>query len=208
MSEKYTTPAYVASVAADEANIIRTETIRKGIHFLSAAVPPIAAISREFALFSLASAVIVYAYSEFSRLRGNPVPVVSRLTVLASRSRDEGRFVLGPVTLALGVMLSLLLYPNPAATIAIYALAFGDGFASLVGRILGRVRPAFLRGKSLEGSAACFMATAFAAYRVSGKASVALTAAVTATITEALPLGDFDNIALPVIVGWSVLLFL
>jgi dolichol kinase len=45
-------------------------------------------------------------------------------------------------------MLSLLLYPDPAASIAIYALAFGDGLASLVGKLVGRIRPASLWGRS------------------------------------------------------------
>ena len=58
--------------------------------------------------------------------------VVSGLTVAAARPGDAG-FVLGPATLGLGAMLALLLYPLPASAIAIYALAFGDAAASVVG---------------------------------------------------------------------------
>jgi len=187
---------------------LRSEMIRKGIHFLSALVPTIAAFDRSFTLFALAIGTIFYTLAEASRLRGVPVPVVSRITQLASRERDSGHFVLGPVTLALGVMLALLLYPAPAASIAIYALAFGDGVASLVGRTIGRMRPQFLGGKSIEGSLACFLAVLFAAYRVSGRLSLSLSAALVATLTEAVPLADFDNIVLPLIVGWVVLILL
>jgi dolichol kinase len=113
---------------------------------------------------------------------------------------------MGPVTLGLGAMLALLLYPSPAASIAIYALAFGDGFASLVGKFFGRLRPAFLCGKSVEGSMACFTAVFIAAYRVSPDYRTAFTAAFTAAAVEALPLEDYDNIALPVTVGFAVYL--
>jgi dolichol kinase len=111
---------------------------------------------------------------------------------------------MGPVTLGLGALLALLFYPSPAASIAIYALAFGDGFASLVGKLFGRVRPAFLCGKSVEGSLACFFAVLISAWRVSWDLRIALMAAITAAVVEALPLEDYDNLALPVTVGLIV----
>jgi dolichol kinase len=117
-----------------------------------------------------------------------------------------GHFVMGPVTLGLGALLALLLYPAPAATIAIFALAFGDGFASLVGKLFGHLRPAFLCGKSIDGSLACFIVVLISAYRVSFDYRIALTAALTAAVVEAFPLEDYDNIAIPVTVGLVVYL--
>jgi dolichol kinase len=113
-----------------------------------------------------------------------------------------GRFVMGPVTLGLGALLALLLYPSPAASIAIYALAFGDGLASLIGKFFGRLRPVFLRGKSVEGSLTCLAVVFLAAYRVSADIRVALIASFTAMTVDALPLDDYDNLAMPVIVGF------
>jgi dolichol kinase len=136
------------------------------------------------------------------RFSGVRVPVISSITCMASRSRDAGHFVLGPVTLGLGALLALLLYPSPAASIAIYALAFGDGFASLVGKFFGKMRPAFLRGKSIEGSLACFTAVLITAWGVSHNIRIAFIAALTAMVVEALPLGDYDNLALPMTVGF------
>jgi len=101
-----------------------------------------------------------------------------------------------------------LLFPSPAACIGIYALAFGDGFAGLVGKLFGRIRPTFLFGKSVEGSLACFTAAFIAAYLVSQNYFVSLLAAFTATAVEALPLEDYDNIALPLVVGAVVQLAL
>ncbi|MCL2609700.1 MAG: phosphatidate cytidylyltransferase, partial [Treponema sp.] len=88
--------------------------------------------------------------------------------------------------------------------VGIFALAFGDGFASLVGRLFGRIRPAFLFGKSVEGSAACFGATFLSVYLLTRNHLVALAVAVLATALEALPLEDYDNIVLPLAVGFAV----
>ncbi|MCA1949000.1 MAG: phosphatidate cytidylyltransferase [Treponema sp.] len=191
----------IYSKTADE---IQTEIIRKSIHFLIALVPSMAVISKSGTLAVLALGVLVYSYAETMRLSGLVVPLISQITSLAARQRDQGRFVLGPVTLGVGAMLALLLYPAPAASIAIYALAFGDGLASLVGKLLGRVRPAFLMGKSLEGSLACFIAVFFIAFRISRSLPVALIAGLTATVIEVFPLKDFDNILMPIGVGFAV----
>jgi dolichol kinase len=61
-----------------------------------------------------------------------------------------------------------------------------------------------MMGKSIEGSLACFGAVLFTAYRVSLSFRVALLAALTATLVEALPLEDYDNIAIPITVGFMV----
>jgi phytol kinase len=151
---------------------------------------------------------VVYALCESLRLRGIEVPFVSRITALAARRRDTGRFVLGPITLGLGALLALLLYPDPAATIAIYALAFGDGLSSLVGKTLGSLRLPFTGGKSLEGSLTCLAAVYFSAFALTGDGLRSLAVAFVATVTEAIPTKDLDNIVLPVLTGAAaVLLF-
>ncbi|MDR0878566.1 MAG: phosphatidate cytidylyltransferase [Treponema sp.] len=183
---------------------LKTEIIRKAIHFLVALCPLMASVNRPVTMFLLITGTLAYTYMEHLRLSGVKVPFISSITAMASRSRDLGHFVMGPVTLGLGSLLALLLYPSPAAAIAIYALAFGDGCASLVGKIFGRIRPAFMLGKSIEGSLACFVVVLIAAWRVSGSVSVSLIAAFTATVVEALPLEDYDNLALPVSVGLAV----
>ena len=183
---------------------LKAEIVRKSIHFLIALAPSMAAINRPFTVLFLMFGTLGYAFMEYLRLSGVKIPVISSVTSVASRSRDAGRFVMGPVTLGLGALLALLLYPSPVASIAIYALAFGDGFASLVGKFLGKRRPAFLFGKSIEGCLACFTAVLVSAYAVSGNMRVAITAAFTAMVVEALPLEDYDNLALPVTVGFAV----
>ncbi len=185
---------------------IRIELLRKGIHLLIAFVPGLAAIDLRFTVFLLVGGILAYTAFESLRRAGLPVPLISRVTALAARKRDAGKFVLGPITLGLGALLALLLYPNPAASIAIYALAFGDGLSSLVGKSLGSVRLPFTGGKSLEGSITCLIAVYLSAYMLTGDALRSLLVALTATLVEAVPTKDLDNIILPAITGAVVVL--
>jgi len=183
---------------------LKSEIIRKIFHFLIAFTPSIAAINKTAAIAIIMTGTLCYTLMEYLRLSGVKVPVISAVTSIASRPRDLGRFVMGPVTLGIGALAALLFYPSAAAAIAIYALAFGDGAASLAGKFFGKLRPAFLFGKSIEGSLTCFSAVFISAYAVSGSSYIALFAAFTATVIEALPLEDYDNMAIPAAVGFVV----
>lgn len=180
---------------------IRIELLRKSIHLLIAFVPGIAQQSLGLAMGLLSGGVLFYAACEFLRMEGYSVPVISKVTALAARRRDGNRFVLGPITLGLGALLSLLLYPNPAASIAIFALAFGDGLSSLVGKSFGSIRLPFTGGKSLEGSLTCLTAVFVSSWALTSDAPRSLAIAVCASLIEAAPTKDFDNIILPVAVG-------
>jgi len=180
---------------------LRIEVLRKGIHLLIGFVPALASLNIGLAIGLLASGVLFYAICETLRLRGFDVPIVSRITAMAARRRDGGKFVLGPVTLGVGALLSLLLYPNPAASIAIYALAFGDGLSSLVGKAFGTIKLPLTRGKSLEGSLTCLLAVFSSSLALTGNVARSLVVALVATIIEAAPTKDFDNIMLPVLTG-------
>ncbi len=180
---------------------IRTEIVRKSLHLLIGLVPMLATWNFGVTVALLVSGILVYSYSELMRLRGFEIVVISRLTAIAARRRDVGKFVYGPVTLGIGALLALFLYPEPAASIAIYALAFGDGLSSLVGKAFGSIKIPFTGGKSLEGSLTCFLAVICSAYAVTGDAPRSAAIAFIATVTEAIPSKDLDNILLPALVG-------
>jgi dolichol kinase len=184
--------------------VFRTELVRKSIHFLISLSPVMAVINRPFTLVFLTTGVLLYIFLESLRMRGVSVPFFSSLTAQVSRPHDMGRFVMGPVSLGLGAILVLALFPPQTAAIAIYALAFGDGFASLLGRPFGIIRPNFLFGKSVEGSLACFCAVFYCTWSVSRSLSISLIAALTAATVEALPLEDLDNIVMPLAVALVV----
>lgn len=185
---------------------LKAELVRKGIHSLIALAPSLAAWNRTGTLVLLAAGTALYVCLETCRLKGLRIPVISDLTDFASRRRDRGRFVLGPVTLGAGAFLSLLVFPPLPAAIAVYALAAGDSVSSLAGKFFGKLRPAFLYGKSVEGSLACCAAVLFCAWGASGSLKTALTASAAATLTEALPLRNWDNIAIPLAAGAAVCL--
>jgi dolichol kinase len=123
------------------------------------------------------------------------------------RKKEHGRFVLGPVTLGLGALLSLLVFPPQAAAAAIYVLAFGDSASSIVGKTLGRIRPKFLSGKSIEGLMSCFAVSTLCAYLVFRDWKTALAVGFASLITDILPLGAFDNLLLPMAAGLAAALF-
>jgi dolichol kinase len=201
-TETFTTSFSARPLLAASLGEIRTEALRKAIHFLIALSPGMAHFNRSLTLVLLAAGTLFYAGMEGLRLKGINVPLVSRITRMAARDRDGGRFVLGPVTLGLGAIIALLFYRHPVSTNAIYALAFGDGFASLIGKVFGAIRPRFMMGKSIEGSTACFIGVLLSAYLVSHNFRLSLITALAATLTEALPLEDYDNIALPLAAGF------
>lgn len=195
------TRTLIGRVGVSDAEL-RTELVRKALHTLIALVPTLAAlIGRDITVVLLASGTLFYAFSEQLRISGRRVLVVTRLTLMAAREKDRGHFVLGPITLGIGAMLSMLLYPAPAAAIAIYALAFGDGLSSLSGKMFGRFRIPLTGGKTLEGSATCFAAVLLSSYLVLGRLDYALAVAAAATLLEAMPTQDLDNIVLPLGVG-------
>jgi dolichol kinase len=178
------------------------EIVRKALHLLIAFVPLLAQVDLGATMMLLASGTLFYVFAERLRMEGRPVLLVSDLTVIASREQDKGRFVLGPVTLGVGAMLSLMLYPSTAAAIAIYALAFGDGFASLAGKLFRSPSIPFTRNKTLAGTSACFLAVFMGTWKLTGKLSVAAVIAVAATALELIPIRDFDNLILPVGTGF------
>ena len=155
------------------------EVFRKSIHLCSALVPTFLAFSY-WPVMSLLCIVLL---------------------AIAARKRDENKFVLGPVTLVIGIICASLLWKQEAARIGVYALAFGDGFASLIGKLIGRVHIPFTNGKTAAGSLACFFAVFLSSFAVCHNCAIALLLAVIATVVEVVPMTDFDNIVIPILIG-------
>lgn len=187
---------------------IRHELFRKGIHLLIAFVPPMASINLFATFILLGVGTLVYCTTELLRFNGIRVPVISSITEYASRKRDAGKIVLGPATLGIGAMAALFFYPDPAASLAIYALAFGDGLSSVFGKLYGRVTIPFSREKTYMGSISCFIAVFLFSLAVVKNPVLAFITAVSATLLEALPLKDLDNIVIPLGTGFVVYLYL
>ena len=138
-----------------------------------------------------------YIYYNNENMRGNRIDNAE----LAARERDRGKFVLGPLTLVVGILLAALLCPPKAAAVGILALAFGDGLASLAGKFLGNLRIPYTGGKTCAGSLMCFVAIFVSCFCVMGRADVSLAAALCGMFIEVLPLKDYDNILIPLLLG-------
>ena len=186
---------------------IKTEFIRKSIHMMVAFVPMMARYNLVLTFSALVAGLLLYTYSEFMRMRGIEIAFISQITSAASRGRDKG-FVFGPVTLAIGTLMALMLYPEPAAAVAIYALAFGDGFSSLFGKLFGRITIPFTGGKTYAGSTACLISVFLTTLAVSGSVRVAIIIAISTTFLESLPSGDLDNMLIPVGAGLIAVLIM
>lgn len=184
---------------------IKKEIFRKTIHLASALIPLFAKFFYIETVAALSFITVLYILFEFLRLKGKKIPLISRITQFAARKRDEGKFVLGPVTLSLGILIVLIVFPHTPAAIGILALSFGDGLASLIGKCFGKHRLPFIRSKTIVGSLACFCAVYVSTFCITHNMITSFVIAVVATIAEALPLKDFDNILIPVVCAAALL---
>jgi phytol kinase len=182
------------------------EIFRKTIHISSSFVPAFALRNYYGTLIALSFIVCFYTFSEYWRLSGRSIPVISVITAYAARRRDEGGFVLGPVTMGVGIVLTLLLFPPETARIGIFALAFGDGIASLAGKLYGKIKIPFTDGKTLAGSSACFIAVYLSTLTVTRDLLKSLAIALVAVFLEVIPVKDYDNLFIPVLVSGFVCL--
>ena len=111
-----------------------------------------------------------------------------------------------------GTALAFVVFPREVAVAALVPLVFGDRAAILAGKGFGRIR---IGGKTLEGSAACFLVS-FAAYMIlmpffpdpfPQSVPVLALASLIGTAAEALPRPLDDNLTIPLAVGGYLYLF-
>ena len=104
------------------------------------------------------------------------------------------------------------LYSWIPASIGIFALSFGDGLASLFGKLFGKIKIPFTQGKSVAGSLTCFTAIFISSFLLlyfskanlqflTDYSSLSLILAAVGMGIELLPLRDFDNLLIPVLIG-------
>lgn len=165
-------------------------------------MPLVLHFNKLLAISLLLAALIFYTVFEILRIKGFSIPFVSAITAAAARKRDENKFVLGPVTLVIGVLLSAIFFKEPAVTVGILALSFGDGLASLSGKLFGEIYIPFTGGKTVFGSITCFTAILISTFLVLGDIGSAIIIAVVGMFIEVLPLKDFDNLVIPIIIAY------
>jgi dolichol kinase len=180
---------------------IRIELTRKSLHLLIIICIPLLDISPTVPIVALLIGMLVYSTSEWLRHKGVIVPIIAPITEHAARRRDGNRFVIGPITLALGALLAIIIFDPLQAKVAILALAIGDSFSSLIGKSCGRIPMPLSGGKSFEGSVFCFLTVLVAVFIFTGKFIPALIIAAATASVEFWPTKDWDNVLIPLAAG-------
>lgn len=155
----------------------------------------------------------------FAMFPGNPVSE----SKLGELSNDLGhRYGLFLYVMTIIILVEFFFDHWLAASIAIVAMTRGDGFGSIIGKRYGKHR--FVNGKSVEGSLGVFIGTfvcslviiAFYGWLVSAgmldvlrapyvtavaAVGISALAGVLASVIEAVVPGDFDNLAIPLVIA-------
>ena len=175
------------------------ELRRKAVHACSMFIPFLSGVNFHMTLVLLLTITVLYMVSECVRLNGIRFPVLGLITRLCVRSNEMRQLTLAPLTLAVGVILSLVFFSELIAFVVILILAFADSFATLVGKFYGRAKIPYNRKKSVEGSVAFFV-TALICALFFLPLKTALIASFVSCIIETIPF-KFDNISIPLGTG-------
>ncbi|WP_255467302.1 DUF92 domain-containing protein [Raoultibacter phocaeensis] len=127
----------------------------------------------------------------------------AKLTFMAREEDDTPGTVYYAVSLTVLALFSFGIGAPYAGALGVFAMAFGDGFAAVVGKRFSARKLPFVQGKSVAGSATMF-AVSFAACAAVLLAAgvpfalpIALFLAVTATVIEAFSTEGLDNLWVP-----------
>ena len=182
------------------------EVIRETIHAGGFLVPM---VSAHFGVYPIAFLLLIttfaYLASELARVEGRNVPLISSVTLRATTYSERYEFATTPMFLALGVMLSLLLFPAPISYASIAIVCLGDSAASIFGKFFGKTPIPFNKSKNIEGSIAGFVFAALGA-AVFLHIPKALVGAAIGMLVESLPLPINDNLSTPLATGAILIL--
>ncbi|UCF44735.1 MAG: HAD-IB family phosphatase [Candidatus Bathyarchaeota archaeon] len=182
--------------------------LREAIHASGFFVPVLAGLIGIYAVALLICIVMaLYVMSELSRMSRKNLPIISAITRHAASQAELYDFAAAPLYFAIGILLTLLLFPVPVSGAAIAIFALGDSTASLFGRRLSKKPLPFNKGKTLEGSIAGFF-FAFLAGSLFISPAMAFIGAAVAMVIECLPLPVNDNVPIPLCTGLALMLII
>jgi phosphoserine phosphatase len=184
----------------------RSSVLREMIHASGFFIPILSSyIGLSAVVLMTCTVVAFYVVSEFLRMSGKNLPLISTVTRNAAWQEELYEFAAAPLYFAVGILLALLLFRAPVSSAAIAIFALGDSTASIFGGIASKRPLPFNKGKTLEGSLAGFF-FAFLAGSFFILPLWALVGAAIAMIVECLPLPVNDNILVPLCTGLALML--
>jgi dolichol kinase len=140
---------------------------------------------------------IAYVLEEVLRLKHQPMPIITHFTLKMSRHEERSSFIIRPLYLAIGIILTLILYPSSIAYSSISIGAIGDPVAAIMGGKFGRRH--IIGHKTMEGFAAGLTAS-FLLASVIVSPLIAAVGSVGAMIMELVDVPD-DNLTMPIVAG-------
>ena len=167
------------------------------------------ALGRPRAFYAYAAILAVVMLFDLARFLAPRFNAWSMANLRGFLRPGEERTLNGTPPYLCGVALSLLLFPEPAAVVAILFLIVGDVSATTVGERWGRHK---IGAKSLEGTAAFFAAASLAGFAaralLHGPAPGTIVAgAWCAALTELLlPRFANDNFVIPLVAAFAMTL--
>jgi dolichol kinase len=177
----------------------RHELQRKSVHLSMIIIPLwVYFMPPNWALLGLIIATFATVVTDLLRLSDRRL---RRFFLQLFRSvirQHEEDHLLGSTYFMIAALLSVILFEKMIAISALTYLVLGDSAAAFAGKKWGR--PTYW-GKSLQGSAACFLVCVTIGALLLSDPWLVLVGALAATVAEALPVPMDDNMRVPVLSG-------
>lgn len=150
---------------------------------------------------------VLYTLSEIARVRGINIPILSEITWNAANKTELYEFATAPIYFALGITISLLIFPEPIRYVAITVITLGDGGAHIFGIKFGKTKLPFNKGKNIEGTVFGFI-LAFLGAMIFVDPFRAFIAAGVGMVVEGIPSPINDNFSIPLATGITLALIM
>lgn len=158
---------------------------------------------KKLALCVLAVIIILIVAAEILRFRHPAINRgIFRYFGLILKEKEK-RKISGTTLFLIASLLTIFLFQKAIAITALTFAVFGDAIAAISGTWFGRAR---IKGKSLEGSLACFIlcfliGAVLVNINLGINIKLVFFGALAATIMEILPIGIDDNLTMPIFAG-------
>jgi dolichol kinase len=190
---------------------IKTEFIRKGIHFCSLSIPVVYYfVSKQTALTVLipitAAVIIVDVARNFHQPTAQLFYRIFGILLRRHEYGDQMKTLNGATYMLISATLCVLIFPKFLVITSFAVLILADASAALVGRSFGKHKLVWkaTSHKTLEGSTAFFIAAIIAILLtpklegIPGEYLIGIAGAIVGTIAEIVSFGVIDdNIAIP-----------
>jgi dolichol kinase/phosphoserine phosphatase len=179
--------------------LFRRELYRKAIHFLGVPLPFLAYFHRWAVVLLLGAVIVFYGLSEIFRAIGFHFPFFSHITKRSERISETRGFIIGPISLTLGILIPLFIFESDIYIPAILIVCISDSLSGLVGRRFGKIALPFYH-RTIEGCTAFFLSSlAILVFFI--PLPLAVLTAVVSTLIELLMPHYLDNLLIPLGTG-------